>query len=136
MQEMQESRVQSLGREDSLEEGMATHGESHGQRSLAGYSPWGHKESDTTQQLSMHSRRCLWYKRTLLPVLTAGPAVLFSGCVCVWFLFGWKLEIVIRYFGPVFVFSHFDWSCVMVLHPPALLCSGFIPPAGGTLSAH
>ena len=25
---------------------------SHGQRSLAGYSPWGHKESDTTEQLS------------------------------------------------------------------------------------
>ena len=23
-------------------------GKSHGQRSLAGYSPWGHKESDTT----------------------------------------------------------------------------------------
>ena len=23
-------------------------GESHGQRNLAGYSPWGHKESDTT----------------------------------------------------------------------------------------
>ena len=27
-------------------------GESHGQRSLAGYSPQGHKESDTTEQLS------------------------------------------------------------------------------------
>ena len=27
----------------------------HGQRSLAGYSPWGLKESDTTQQLSTHS---------------------------------------------------------------------------------
>ena len=26
-------------------------GESHGQRGLAGYSPWGHKESDTTEQL-------------------------------------------------------------------------------------
>ena len=25
-------------------------GDSHGQRSLAGYSPWGHKESDTTEQ--------------------------------------------------------------------------------------
>ena len=25
---------------------------SHGQRSLAGYSPWVHKESDTTEQLS------------------------------------------------------------------------------------
>ena len=27
-------------------------GESHGQRSLVGYSPWGPKEWDTTQQLS------------------------------------------------------------------------------------
>ena len=35
---------------------MATHssvlpGECHGQRSLAGYGPQGHKESDTTEQL-------------------------------------------------------------------------------------
>ena len=41
MQEMLETRVRSLGQEDPLEEGMATHssilawGESHGQRSLA-----------------------------------------------------------------------------------------------------
>ena len=27
-------------------------GEFHGQRSLAGYSLWGHKESDTTEQLT------------------------------------------------------------------------------------
>ena len=27
----------------------------HGQRCLAGYSPWGHKESDMTEQLSIHS---------------------------------------------------------------------------------
>ena len=27
-------------------------GVSHGQRSLVGYSPWGHKESDTTERLS------------------------------------------------------------------------------------
>ena len=27
-------------------------GESHGQRSLADYSPWGHKESDTAERLS------------------------------------------------------------------------------------
>ena len=25
----------------------------HGQRSLAGYSPWGHKELDTTERLSI-----------------------------------------------------------------------------------
>ena len=28
-------------------------GESHGQRSLTGYSPWGHKESDTTERLTL-----------------------------------------------------------------------------------
>ena len=51
---MQETWVLSLGWEDPLEEEMATHcsilaGEFHGQRSLAGYSPQGHKESDTTE---------------------------------------------------------------------------------------
>ena len=43
------------GREDALEEEMATlssvlPGESQGQRSLAGYSPRGHKESGGTEQ--------------------------------------------------------------------------------------
>ena len=63
---VQESRVQSLGWEDPLEKGVSTHslfplriavfssGKSHGQRTLAGYSPWGHKESDTTEQLTLH----------------------------------------------------------------------------------
>ena len=32
--------------------------ESHGQRSLAGYSPWGHKESDTTERLNSNSVVC------------------------------------------------------------------------------
>ena len=27
---------------------------SHGQRSVVGYSPWGRKESDTTEQLHVH----------------------------------------------------------------------------------
>ena len=30
-------------------------GKFHGQRSLVGYSPWGRKESDTTEQLHFHS---------------------------------------------------------------------------------
>ena len=35
----------------------------HGQRSLAGYSPWGHKESDTTERLSTAQHRgLLWNK--------------------------------------------------------------------------
>ena len=32
-------------------------GESHGQRGLAGYSPWGHSESDTAEPMSMHMGR-------------------------------------------------------------------------------
>ena len=47
---MQEMRVPSLGCEDLLEKEMATHSSilawnSHGQRSLVGYSPWGHKNA-------------------------------------------------------------------------------------------
>ena len=36
-------------------------GKSHGQKSLAGYSPWGHKESDMTEQLNNNnSKMRLW----------------------------------------------------------------------------
>ena len=54
---MQETWIRSLGQEDPLEEGMATHqcsclGKPYGQGSLAGESPWGFEESDTTEQLS------------------------------------------------------------------------------------
>jgi len=36
-------------------------GESQGQRSLVGYSPWGHKESDTTEATA-HSTH--WHRQT------------------------------------------------------------------------
>ena len=61
---MQETWVQSLGWEDPLEKEMATHcqctsralpvllpGNSHGWRSLVGYSPWCCKELDVTERL-------------------------------------------------------------------------------------
>ena len=57
-------RVRSLGGEDPLEEGMAPTpvflpGEFRGQRSLVGYSPWNHKQSDTTEQLThTHTQYC------------------------------------------------------------------------------
>ena len=46
--------VRSLGGEDALEKGMATHSSILACRipwteELVGYSPWGHKESDTTE---------------------------------------------------------------------------------------
>ena len=57
---MQEMWFQSPGWEDPREEEMqptpaVLPGESHGQRSLAGFSPWGHKGSDTTEWLSTHA---------------------------------------------------------------------------------
>ena len=54
---MQETEVQSLVWEDPLEEGMATDSSIRAwripqKRSLVGYSPWGRKESDTTERLT------------------------------------------------------------------------------------
>ena len=59
MQETKETWVRFLGLQEPLEKGMATlssiyfPGESHGQGSLTGYSPWGHKGSDTTKNACM-----------------------------------------------------------------------------------
>ena len=57
---MQETQVRSLDWEDPPEKGMQHSptpiflpGEFHGQRSLVGYRPWGHKELDTTQWLTL-----------------------------------------------------------------------------------
>ena len=54
---MRESWVQSLGWEDHLEKEQRPAqvfcpGDFHGQRTLAGYSPWGHKELAMTERLS------------------------------------------------------------------------------------
>ena len=35
-------------------------GKSHGQKSLTGYNPWGHKESDTTERLEHTDTHTLW----------------------------------------------------------------------------
>ena len=57
----EETQVLSLGMEDPLQEGMATHSivmprESHRQRSLAGYSPWGRKESNMPERLNNNNK--------------------------------------------------------------------------------
>jgi len=53
---MQETWVQSLGQEKPLKRKwqptpVFLPGKPHGQRSLRGYSPWGHKELVKTEQL-------------------------------------------------------------------------------------
>ena len=60
---LQEIQIQPLGQEDPLEKETASHSsffarESQGQRSLAGYSPWNHKESDMAEH-SLNAGLCL-----------------------------------------------------------------------------
>ena len=72
---MLETWVQFLGQEEPMQKGVATHsrflpGDFHGQRSLAGDSPWGCKESDMAERLSKHActRDSLHLPKHLLPL--------------------------------------------------------------------
>ena len=63
---LRETRFQSLDGVELLEKEMTPTpvfliGKSHGWRSLVGYSPWGCKESDTTEQLHFTSRRQTYF---------------------------------------------------------------------------
>ena len=77
---MQETQVQSLGWEDPLEKGMATHSSIlawrilHGQRSPVGYSPWGHKELDTTERLTQIQKRMPLSLNSQMPGAHLPPA--------------------------------------------------------------
>ena len=76
VQEIQKIQVPSLGQEDTLEEGSPWQpipvflpGESHGQRSLADYSPWDHKELDTMSDWAGAWRLGLVKGGVLVPLL-------------------------------------------------------------------
>ena len=61
---IQETQVHSSSQEDPLEKGMvptpvSLPGESQGQRSLVGSSPWGRKELDTTEGLTLWLICCI-----------------------------------------------------------------------------
>ena len=62
-----ETQLRFLGQEDPLEKGMATHSSiltwkiPHGQRSLAGYSPWGHNELEVIKHICTGSISFLTY---------------------------------------------------------------------------
>ena len=62
---MQEMKFWSLGWEDPVGKEMTPTpvfllGQSDEQRSLVGYSPWGPKESDTTEELSAYTASGIW----------------------------------------------------------------------------
>ena len=65
LQVTQEMRVRFLGEEDSLEEEWQPTPaflprKSHGQRSLVGYNPWDHKESDMTKVTNTFNAHALF----------------------------------------------------------------------------
>ena len=83
---MREAQVRFLGREDPLEKEMAIHstpallpGKSHGRRRLIGYSPWGRKESDTTERLHLHFHFSVCFRQSRLGVEEAGNPELPTG---------------------------------------------------------
>ena len=101
---VQETWVQSLGREDPLEKGLAATsvflpGDFHGQGSLVGYSSWGWKGLDSTErltfplffpQLSSLLVSLSLYHRSLKKehaTHTKGSRVSLISSVCSWSLF-------------------------------------------------
>ena len=66
-------RVPSLGWEDFLEEGMATHSSILAWRIpwTEGYSPWGRKESDTTEA-TQHAHKAL---RIVFQIVAWGESI-------------------------------------------------------------
>ena len=60
-------------------------GKSHGQRSLVAYSPWGHKESDTTERLHFQKWDRLFlfcYYHRLLQVSKSATKLIILVCMC------------------------------------------------------
>ena len=61
MQDSQEMLVRFLGQEDLQEEEMATHSSILAWKiSWVGYSPWGCKDVDTTERLSIHVHKDIY----------------------------------------------------------------------------
>ena len=86
---MRETGVQSLSWEDPLGRRkwqptpVFLPGESHGGKSLVGYSPWGHKESDTTELLP--TKVCYYY---------------------------WRSKSILKLVFCLFVFTHRIWKLI------------------------
>ena len=75
---MQEARVQLLGWEDPLEKRTATH--SSILTWIIPWSPWGHKESDTTERLSLSWRWMSWFCHSEMKEMGVESGKLQSWC--------------------------------------------------------
>ena len=67
--------------------------ESHGQRSLAGYSPWGHKKSDTTERLILFY--FYFVQITFVPHSSPTAGVQFNRFYCIVLLYSQSCATII-----------------------------------------
>ena len=148
---MQETQIQSLGQEDSLEKEMATPvflpGKSHDQRSLAGCRPQVPKESATTEQLSIPAHAgwkwisfCLKYcdVQTQVSSLFLESILLFFRLVSIC-LFFWSSLWAKHTKTLSFYVKHSVWICHIVrrylsLSWCSLRCAVALHPIAATLS--
>ena len=117
MQETWETPVRSLGQEDPLEEGAATHSSVLGLRipwtgSLVGYSPWGCEESDTTERLGTRARTVAVVVQSLSRVRLCDP------------LDGSTSGFPVVHHLSEFAQTHVHWVCNAVHH--RVLCRPLI----------
>ena len=56
-------------------------GKFHGQRNLVGYSPWSHKELDTTEPLSAHTHKSEMYNIFSYKYTYKYKCIIFSGII-------------------------------------------------------
>ena len=108
---IQETWVRSLGWEDPLEKGMVTTavllpGEFHGQRSLAGYRPYGCKDPDMTERLT-HMHTHTLKVSALFHSIVSGNGVIIFILLCITDLFPFKIG---------FEQFHYDVSHYNFLH--------------------
>ena len=94
-------------------------GKSHGQRSLAGYSPWGHKESDITE-VTKHALTHIPHTHTTHPSQTHTP-------ICAHFVSTYHTHLThTSYILPCSLFHDLyplrgivpitTWSCFLCVH--------------------
>ena len=125
---MWETQVQSLVWEDPLEKGITTHSSILAWRipwtedSLAGYGPWGHKESDMTERLTLHFSLSLL--QGIFPSQQSNPGL----PRCRWILYclrhqgssndnQWKLKVKFSWSQYMKDYS-FPWDCEMRDYEP------------------
>ena len=80
-------------------------GKSHGWRSMVGFSPWGHKEWDMTEQLHIHFVNMVYHK------IKAHLIMMYDLIICCWILFA---RILLKISASMFISDIVVFFCVCV----------------------